>query len=514
MADTCSICIDPYTKQPQRKKATCPYCDIQACVKCTQTYLLNSQDDPHCMGCRKGWSREVMDSILLTSWLNGEQKKHRENILIDREKSRLPAAQIIVERRKAAKALEPECAELLTEIHDMEMKLHKLRMKHEVKRNHMMILWRGEDPFAARTGEKPAEERRAFIMPCPASGCRGFLSQAQKCGVCDLQTCPECRELKGEKDAAHTCDPNNVETVRTLKKECRACPQCGTNIFKIVGCDQMYCTSCNTPFSWTTGKKITSGVIHNPHYFDFLRATNGGVMPRTPGDIPCGDNLPSAQQQDRDVLRKQYFHVEDTSPTFLQNFIRILGHIRHDEIPRTTNHQEDSDNTDSNCRYLMNEITETRWKQLLQQKEKRRMRRDEIRLCQEAFVGAGVDILGRLFAGVREVPPLNTHTSKSQVKLTADGLRKQVLDLCEESSKQILALTEIFHQSLLQISQRQKCQVMKLDINKHEVKITKQKAERLGRKRKDQGEDDDETTSDVDDDSIEDAKPKNKLVRT
>jgi hypothetical protein len=37
------------------------------------------------MGCRKAWTREVMDSILLTTWLNGEYKKHRENVLLDRE---------------------------------------------------------------------------------------------------------------------------------------------------------------------------------------------------------------------------------------------------------------------------------------------------------------------------------------------------------------------------------------------------------------------------------------------
>ena len=51
------------------------------------------------MGCRRAWTREVMDEILLTTWVNGDYKKHREVILTDRERSRLPAAQIIVERR-------------------------------------------------------------------------------------------------------------------------------------------------------------------------------------------------------------------------------------------------------------------------------------------------------------------------------------------------------------------------------------------------------------------------------
>ena len=99
---TCAVCIEKFTNQPHKKQANCPYCPIEACVKCTQTYLLGTHDDPHCMGCRKSWTREVMDTILLTTWINGEYKLHRQNILLDRERSKLPAAQLIVERRKLA----------------------------------------------------------------------------------------------------------------------------------------------------------------------------------------------------------------------------------------------------------------------------------------------------------------------------------------------------------------------------------------------------------------------------
>jgi hypothetical protein len=119
----CSICIEPFTKQPHRKEAKCPYCPIEACVKCTQTYLLGTHEDPHCMGCRRGWSREVLDTILLTTWLNGDYKAHRENILLDRERSRLPVAQIMVERRKIGRERAKYRDALILEVNELEKQI-------------------------------------------------------------------------------------------------------------------------------------------------------------------------------------------------------------------------------------------------------------------------------------------------------------------------------------------------------------------------------------------------------
>ena len=467
--ELCMVCIDPFTKQPNRKQAQCPYCDVKACVKCTQSYLIGTHEDAHCMGCRRGWSREVMDAILLSTWLNGDYKKHRQNVLLDRERSRLPAAQLIVERRKQGQALEPERVVIADEITELERQINTKRLEYYRISQRIEMYYRGEAPggAAAATAER---ERRVFVMPCPASECRGFLSQAYKCGVCDIYCCPDCREIKGfSQDAAHTCDANTVATVRAMKKDTRPCPECGISIFKIEGCNQMFCTGCHTPFDWTSGKKITHGAIHNPHYFEYLRATNGGHMPRNPGDIPCAGNLPTAWTFDREISRR-FPNLVHTITDWLFRALRTIHHIQQVEIPAQTNEAQDVDSTDLNVRYITKEIDEVRWKQLLQMREKRRVKRDEIRLRFEAFVGACADIYGRLMA---EANRRTIHTNQVLDGVTVQGsLPKSIKEMkaqmaqmtaaCEQAKESLETLRTIFNEGQMDISKRYKCQVMQL----------------------------------------------------
>ena len=131
-------------------------------------------------------------------------------------------------------------------------------------------------------------EERKFTQACPSDGCRGFLSQNWKCGVCDSYFCPDCHKKKaGRHDPDHVCNEEDKATVALIKADSRPCPNCGQAISKVDGCDQMWCTSCHTPFSWRTGKKI-SGRIHNPHYMQYQREGGEGRVVRVAGDVQCG----------------------------------------------------------------------------------------------------------------------------------------------------------------------------------------------------------------------------------
>jgi hypothetical protein len=244
-----------------------------------------------------------------------------------------------------------------------------------------------------------------------------------------------------------------------MKKECRCCPECGTNIFKIEGCNQMFCTNCNTPFDWTTGKKIMNGAIHNPHYFEYLRAANGGVMPRNPGDIPCIANLPNAWQFERDVVRRLPGIAAELTG-FLYGALNTITHIQHVEIPAQTNNAQDMDNTEANIQYLNRNYTEERWKQVLQQREKRRMKRDEVRMRYEAFVGACVDIYGRIMAQARQI--------QGSIKLSE--LKTTMNPLLEEANTQVRSLCMIFNEGMLGLSKRYKCQVLQLQAQPTTIK--------------------------------------------
>lgn len=366
-------------------------------------------EEPHCMNCQHAWSRAFLDAHLTHSWVEGALRKHRENILFDRERSLLPMTQDAAATERNKRRLKNNLAEVRALYNAARDKydntdrdvyiatqsavapeiLTALR-KQRLEEGRTMRLLKKQmlevrDLLAAGgDGVAAAEPHRTFVAACPKESCRGFLSTAYKCGTCETQFCAQCREPKAE---GHECSADLVATIREIVRDSRPCPHCGTAISRVSGCDQMYCTQCDTAFSYGTGQVIR-GVIHNPHYFEKMRA---GQVPahRQEGDAPCG-GWPAF----RTVLR----YITNGQSDLLQRIYQSAMHAEHAVLPEYPRETDRADNTDLRVRYLLGDFDDATLRQRLQQRERKRQMELEVRGPLEVFVLATLELFQQIVA--------------------------------------------------------------------------------------------------------------------
>lgn len=379
MTDTCSICVEKYNKVI-RKPIKCQYCEFEACAECSKRYILN-ETRIKCMNpeCNREWTRHYISTKFSNAFVNSTLKKHREKVLFDRERALLPATQPIVEETIRKERISKEMRDTLQQISQLRVHYYHLRQGL-----HLNV----------------ERERAMFIRACPDEVCRGFLSTQWKCGLCSKWTCPTCHVVKGlERDGDHVCNPDDVATATLLNGDTKTCPKCGEGIFKIDGCDQMWCTKCHTAFSWRTGH--IENVIHNPHYYEYRRRQ--GTLERNPGDLPCGREL---THRDSDFIHR-IMHSRATSesdPTIAmkigvlsKNMCRICRnvlHLRHVDMGRYVYNYEEN-NRNLRIQYMRNFINENQFKVLIQQQDKRNDKNREIRDVLQMVVDTVTDIILR-----------------------------------------------------------------------------------------------------------------------
>jgi hypothetical protein len=284
----CRVCFDPYNKST-RARVTCQSCGFEACRQCHSTFILDASNTlPNCMECHKEFQREFLVDSFTLKFVSKDWKEHRERVMLQKERALLPTRQPIAEMVKRKNDLTTQCNTILEQI-------NALRSHHytcTIEKNHLEYRIR-VGPAADASLPAAQREHAAFVRPCPntAANCRGFLSTQWKCNLCSMWTCKDCHEMKGAaQDTPHVCDADNLASAKLIDAETRACPKCGARVYKISGCNQMFCTACNDcAFDWVTGRIET--VIHNPHYYEFQRQLNGGQAPRVPGDILCGREI-------------------------------------------------------------------------------------------------------------------------------------------------------------------------------------------------------------------------------
>jgi hypothetical protein len=228
------------------------------------------------MNCNARYTMHFMVRHLNRSWVLQTYKETMSSVLTNMEMSKLPETQPYVEAEQERIRLTLQNRAFQKDVEETKKKLSKLnnaihvnqfRMRGEPVPGHLV------NEYVDGTNVVVLDTRKKFIMSCPLDSCRGFLSTQYKCGTCQKNICSDCLVLKTDE---HVCLESDKLTADMIKKETKPCPKCGTRIYKIDGCDQMYCTAqlngqaCSTAFSWKTGK-IETGIIHNPHFYETQR---------------------------------------------------------------------------------------------------------------------------------------------------------------------------------------------------------------------------------------------------
>ncbi len=429
--DSCKICFDTFTTA-LRKPICCPKCSYSACIQCVKRYLLTIVNDPHCMNCNFGWTPAFLRQNLTFTFMNNEWNEHRKQILWRLEEAYLPEAQVVAERHVRAKSMENNMKPLHQKAEKLRAELRKVEKEINDMYREISNLRTGRTGSTENAAE--TKERRAFVRRCTHKDCSGFLSTAWRCGICENYTCSECLAVKGkDRDVEHTCNKDDLETAKLIAKDTKPCPKCGEGIFKTEGCSQMFCTSCKTPFDWNTMKIISSGVIHNPHYFAFMREM-GANPGRAVGDMLCG-GMPDMRA----------FRIKDK--TIEKNFSDIFRNINHtvDVEARAFNaHVEEANNLELRVKYLLKQVTKAEIEVILVAHEKKRERHRVIRQILDTFGNVAAEIFRRYLA-------------EGSAKVSSDS---NIYDnLWPQYKIELEALRDYCNKEMLEISYYFKCNV-------------------------------------------------------
>ena len=423
--EVCSVCTNTYTAII-RKRIECKFCHATTCSKCIEQYLIGRHEDAHCLHCRVNYNDTLLYEICTKTYLTSRYFKHRQEVLINREKSKLPglqqAAVEVLRRRK----IQQEASKITNEMKDLKnkrdekiieyshvCKLHYESLKHNEISEHEtkmialqvesdtyrdMIQDKKLDLYRIRTQqnepeekkEEDEEEKKKFIRRCTRDGCQGFLSTAWKCGICEWYSCSKCFIPKAkEHNAPHECKQEDVDTADLIKKDSKPCPNCGEFIMKTSGCDQMFCISCQTPFSWNTGKIVTSGPIHNPHYYEWMKRSGAAPL-RNPADVPCG-GFPQGWE-----LRRMPYGINKRIASIFYEFHRLCQELQDISTREYNSHTNMRHTTNTNLFFLVGDYDEKSWGMRLAKQEKQKKRDAEIQEILAAFRMVAVDIINQV----------------------------------------------------------------------------------------------------------------------
>ena len=369
---SCTICCEDYNNKVNRK-IECNVCSESCCMSCVKRILKEENGEMRCVHCKSEFKDEDIMEKFGKSYLMREYKKHREEYLLKREKSLLPETQEFALRLKKKEEYDTKRKELMSKKNELMLQLHLINSR-------ISALNRKSGQLFDKVEKK---EESSYEYKCPMENCEGFLNHNRVCGLCEKKICKHCMEEKTEE---HVCDEEKKETISLIRRDSKGCPKCGQMIYKIDGCDQMYCVRCHTGFSWMTGK-IEKGRIHNPEYYRWMRDNNMDLEReenRLNQENRCNDGIIDAYE-----LRSRLLVIQTAGEEKGDNFLTIEKrndiltahrYIHHAQVEiNQINRYEDTAEEqlrELRAEFLIKKITEEEWKVKIQRIYKK-IKKDE-----------------------------------------------------------------------------------------------------------------------------------------
>lgn len=424
--DICNCCCLNFTTTT-RKPVVCIGCEYTACRNCVKKYLLNLHDFPRCMNndCKMQWNRKFQVDNLTQSWVNGPLKDNISNILFDIELTLLGQTQEVLEQMKLRQNKRELIKNLNKKILERIIQIRNLNSSSEIVKLRQEILEiEGEKKIIKSSTEKPRFLRK-FIKGCPNKNCRSFLNEDYKCTQCNCVVCKDCNEIINYPN--HECIKENVESTKLLKHECRPCPTCASEIYKINGCDHMFCTQCKSSFSWKTGKMIVNNT--NPHYYNWLRTRNDTIETHV-----CGDrvNQMSLHYHMKNIDLKNSLYKS------VMMYHLLYNHILNLEIPVFTHDNYDNDNQDLRIKYLTYKIDKDRFKQILHFRKKKKEKYLEYLQIFQMYT----DVINDLFV---KIISEKDHNNINLIDTEMDALTKFMFDNLSNISSLYDSKIDFYH---------------------------------------------------------------------
>ena len=130
--ESCMICMNNYTSII-RKKIVCKYCKADSCAKCIERYLLDRIEDAHCLHCRVNYNDTTLREICTRTYLQNTYFKHRQEILVNRERANLPGLQDSAQQERQRRLNDEKIMDIRKEI----VPINEEREKILIEYNHV-----------------------------------------------------------------------------------------------------------------------------------------------------------------------------------------------------------------------------------------------------------------------------------------------------------------------------------------------------------------------------------------